>query len=783
MPSIFDRLNPVNWIKNRGTSTESTDNKDSSNTDGLSQLYTYGGRHMFNITGTVDFMKFPELKYWFYSPTYGQPRNQNLTLNRDLAKSNWIRMNVDTIVNAVLNTTMEIVPINDDIPIKNPQKKIELEEFFLYPSSNGDDISVINEKLIRDYYDIGDMVLVKVFNEGLYNKKSVQLEQNMWDLYKENSMTKGITLKKKIKTDNVIKAFCNARFVSKKLSNDKRFGLAEIRAGDASAFTKNVDRNNNYPFDMPAYFEYNWYHPKDGPKPYFKREVGWISNINSSGAVYGVSPIISLLLVLETMNAATRTNKLIFENGSIPDGIITLFTKNPKETRRFSNFFKNRFKNRPHKMLITGDEHKYTNLALSNKDMEYLEGQKFYKKIIQSLYHVPSEELGETSDSNKATSQGQSRVFIRGAVKPRLRDLERMYNNFVVPEFYGTEKPEYMVRFKYKDVFEEQMELDNDIKKVTAGLMPINEYRIKNGDKPVDWGDGDPRINKFSNGFMPSMTDDKDKKKDDDNNKNKEKAYEYYSISLKKMVKIVKGLENKAPSEKYYKGLKDSVNNIYDSLINEYTNIVKSGMSSADMIIAMTNLNNGVGIPQLDDFANSVGMVFDAGVSVIEKETNTNIVGLDKNSLLITYSSQIMYGYTVPSGKRWTGVKGLSTELLKEAVNILSTGLMDGKSPGAIGKEVQLLTGFSKYHSELIARTESDRILNNVEYRAAKKTGLNMVKEWNIVNDSRTGDDSKRMNGQVVGLDDYFIDPLTNERFFTTYHRPNNRCYVDYKVV
>jgi len=50
---------------------------------------------------------------------------------------------------------------------------------------------------------------------------------------------------------------------------------------------------------------------------------------------------------------------------------------------------------------------------------------------------------------------------------------------------------------------------------------------------------------------------------------------------------------------------------------------------------------------------------------------------------------------------------------------------------------------------------------------------------WRMHLDSKTGDDSKRMNGQIVGIDEPYVDPKTGDKYMVTHIRPNDRCYEE----
>jgi SPP1 gp7 family putative phage head morphogenesis protein len=71
-----------------------------------------------------------------------------------------------------------------------------------------------------------------------------------------------------------------------------------------------------------------------------------------------------------------------------------------------------------------------------------------------------------------------------------------------------------------------------------------------------------------------------------------------------------------------------------------------------------------------------------------------------------------------------------------------------------------------------IARTEVNRFQNSAKVTAYKESGLVKAKQWDSYLDERTSDICKRLNGQVVGLDEEFTDYVTGMK----YEHPPGHC-------
>lgn len=67
-------------------------------------------------------------------------------------------------------------------------------------------------------------------------------------------------------------------------------------------------------------------------------------------------------------------------------------------------------------------------------------------------------------------------------------------------------------------------------------------------------------------------------------------------------------------------------------------------------------------------------------------------------------------------------------------------------------------TELSRVRARLIARTETVTAANQGSLFVAKSTGLDLNKEWLSASDNRTRLHHRHLNGQIVGVDDYFHD-------------------------
>lgn len=132
-------------------------------------------------------------------------------------------------------------------------------------------------------------------------------------------------------------------------------------------------------------------------------------------------------------------------------------------------------------------------------------------------------------------------------------------------------------------------------------------------------------------------------------------------------------------------------------------------------------------------------------------------------------------------------VKGLSEDL---AGKLREESLLVWENGGGVSEvkaKILELWGNSNLtdaRAEMIARTETISAYNGGRFKAAKDSGLNLLKRWNAYRDNRTGEDSKRLEDKYynnpIPLDEYFIDDATGEATMIGPNRPNCRCRTEY---
>jgi phage portal protein BeeE len=252
--------------------------------------------------------------------------------------------------------------------------------------------------------------------------------------------------------------------------------LVEVVARDGATFTKNPNVHGMYTYrddiilptrivddsvgqeylnpwteitatsarERAAYFQYGWI-AGPIPVPFGKKEIIWIEAMKRTDDHYGYSPVQILAKNLQMLLYMIESDLEYYNDNNVPKGIIGLddsdadeieaFKDQWYETQRTKDEFGN-WKKIMNKVPITNKTPKFTRIEFSASEMQLIEKQRWYTKMVWASFGVTPTELGYTEDSKGSANQiVQSKVFRKKAINPILRNLEAKYNINIVSEF------------------------------------------------------------------------------------------------------------------------------------------------------------------------------------------------------------------------------------------------------------------------------------------------------------------------------------------------------------
>jgi len=245
---------------------------------------------------------------------------------------------------------------------------------------------------------------------------------------------------------------------------------------------KHIDENGR----LWGYWQYNY--AQREPTFFIDREIIFLEKNPSSYDFYGISPVQTVLNILDAMITSVDQTMNFYKRGAIPQGLLAA-EMSEDEYQAFVAYWKNEIQGKPYKFPIVRHANvEFIPFNPSQKDIFFLDGLDWFARVVMSAFHVTPHELGVTDAVNKATAQQQSLVFKRKSIKPLLDLIQDAINREIIPEFDDQDR--IVFEFVYEPDIEEQTMIQQiDQSKFTTGQLSINEWRAQQGLEPVPWGD------------------------------------------------------------------------------------------------------------------------------------------------------------------------------------------------------------------------------------------------------------------------------------------------------
>lgn len=734
---------------------------------------------------------------FLYKPPFGYPRYVDLPNVRRLAATPYVEMCISTSIDELCSVEWDIVPVDESAEISTEtQKHIdEVKKFFENPNTNKESFEEIRKKYLRDILEIDAGVINKIFNVAGQMVEIVARDGSTFtknpDIYGMMTDREDIIMEPNIAMPNSVD--------DKLLREARLMEPGWITAADAR--------------EKAAYFQYGWI-TGARPVPFGKKEIIWMERNPRTDSIYGRSPVEVLANTIQTLIYAVEHDLEYFNDNSIPKGIIGLEGANTEQLKAFRDQWREQqrtkdsagnWKHTNYHLPIVGNIPKFERLQFSNAELELLEGQKWWAKMVWACFGVTSTELGYTEDAKGMANQiVQSNVFKKRILNPILRMEEYKYNHEIIPEF---EYDDIKFSFLTYDVEEETKKANLYKTQLEAGIMTVNEIRKQEGMEDVEWGDEAP--NKWSANSGNNFNFGNANPYDQEYNRNTEqtkpqsrtegmekekKPKEEKSIETKPFgdyadfeecvrknkdkrdpeaycAELHKKITGKWPSEKGYEEnpliLREGEIPNEDRLTRSIVYLLKKNRKRIEELIEKEAGQNKLKeIKSLGDIIKAIkSLLTFAGIKTISDMVikNTFINGweesekkLDMNLMVNRSAIEFIQDYT------FKNIVGMTEEIANDLRAELERGIMAGEGIAKIKSRVKKVFDVGENRAEMIARTESNRAENQGKLQAFKSSGKKYKKKWVAAMDGRTSEQCKRLDGKEVGMDENFKDNPTD---------------------
>ncbi len=669
---------------------------------------------------------------FLYKPPFGYPRYVDLLTIRRLAASPYVEMCISTIIDEICSVPWDIVAKEGKDPEKAKAHIDHAKSFYDNPNTNKESLEDIRRKYLRDLLEIDSGVLNKIFNQGGEMVEMVARDGGTFtknpDIYGMMTDREDLILDSEIQPPN------------------KEMSAMAIEPGFITA----ADAR-----ERAAYFQYGWISGAR-PIPFGKKEIIWFERNPRTDSIYGRAPVQILAETVQTLIYAIEHNLEYFSDNQIPRGIIGLEGSNTDEVKAFKEQWKENmrvkdsagnWRKKFHHIPVTNKTPVFTRLELSNSELELLEGQKWWAKLVWACFGVTATELGYTEDGKGLANQiVQSNVFRKRAIYPILRMEEYKHNREIISEF---EYDDIEFKFLLFDVEEETKKAGLYKIQLDAGYKSVNEIRNEEGLEEVDWGDKQTAEEEMemNNKYSDPLTKEKGEleKESEMQSRNKEKKALQTESPL-----ILR--ENETMTEDRFTRsivyvLEESEKLIKDLIKKEMGNNKLIDIKSIDDIAKrIKELITFQGLKTVSDAV--IRQTFMKGWESAEKQVN-------KNFMVNTEAIDFIQDYT------FNNIKSMTEEIATDLRQELERGIMAGEGVNKLKARVSKVFDVGEVRAEAIARTETNRAEGQGKLQAFKASGDDFDKRWISTIDARTSQICRRLNGQTVGMNENFKDAQT----------------------
>ena len=505
-------------------------------------------------------------------------------------------------------------------------------------------------------------------------------------------------------------------------------------------------------------------------------------NTNPSDPRRGYSPVKSASSRVQTEEYATAYQRDFFKKNARPDAILKVkdyIKEGTKEDiiEKWENKYMGTGKGSKLAILEAGLE--YQQVAVSQREMDYIESLKSTRDDILVAFQVPKPIVAITDQVNYANAKTASEIFLRETILPEvLTVLEVLNERLVYPDF------DVRLQLDYVDFIAEDRELalKEYEKGLTLGYLTINEVRMREGLEPVVGGwsiykpmgevaiGGLPQNKSFdiSKDDIAKITAKKVKRVRVNENCRKffemrddikkELKKELKKDTVKKAKELQRLFNDPVKRMEYH----EAVNKDLDDKSKGYAEVIKEVMDDQENRVLANFKDEAKSITKdivkdILDKKKEVKIFVEISLPFIEqyfKESGeqalANLAPAEEFSISQSRKSALE--------KRAEYVANSVIDTTADRLsNLISNSLDEGLGNVEISNKIrELYAEIPAWRADMIARTEATNANNEGLVEGYKQSGIATHKEWIATLDDRTRDEHISLNGEVVGVDEEF---------------------------
>lgn len=386
---------------------------------------------------------------FLYKPPFGYPRGENIPQLRNFAKNGYIHAVVTALQEEAASAEWDLTPKDKESGFSEQDKKdcMLITDFLNNPNGNKESWEELVKKAVVDVCEVGTGCWNKVFSRDGVLRELLVLDGG--SILKNPDVHGSI----RNRVDMIFPTNEQSQLINYPLASKNEPEYEKLKNQYASVYS-----------DIAAYYQYGWTIAAL-PVPFGRREIVLFEKNPRSDNVYARSPVAILADVIQTLVYGSLYNLDFYSNSNMPEGILQLLDAKEPEVKALKERMDNVIKTKDpltgfmrrlgFKMPITSRQVNFVPFNLSSREMQIIEQQKWFTKIVWMAFGLTSDDMGDTENSNKSVSETQFKKYTRKAVRPFLKLIARRINMEIIPEF-GNEN----IEFGFVDY-----DIDEDIKR------------------------------------------------------------------------------------------------------------------------------------------------------------------------------------------------------------------------------------------------------------------------------------------------------------------------------
>jgi len=541
-------------------------------------------------------------------------------------------------------------------------------------------------------------------------------------------------------------------------------------------------------------------------------------DVNGDDPLWGMGKLEKAFDSVESDTYTRLWSKAFFKNGARIDQVIEAPNQlTPEQAKQILEVFNSRHQgvDKAHKTAILPMGGKLVNAGVNPKDMDFPQLRSTSRDEILAMFGVPKSILGLVEDVNRASAEAANYVFALRTVKPVMRKITSVINEFLVPFFDKSDK----IWLAFKDPVPENRVETVSMYQAALGGKPwlsVNEVRAMEGMPKIENGDsvmtdfaaiplGEPLPEKPTKAARPNRVHGKRFSKESSLHRNVQKSAISLGNSLEQAIKEATDESSKRAEldEAEWKRFQVNVNPYIKTVTKTLKDLAKD--QSKEVLANLPEAVKGM-VSRL-----AAGDVRSKVVLIDELLDEDEAVSIMVNALSPIYQelvakegSAVLESIT---GAAFDARTERVQKSLKHAINLLSTeytkttktrlqealeaGLEDGESVDKLADRVSdVYTQISQSRATAVAMTETNRVGNLAAKQAMLQSGVVKTIRWYTSNDD-VCDFCQEMSGMVEDINSAFfekgdtletVDGQTIELDYDTVDTPplhtSCRCYV-----